>query len=159
MNRFGYRLDFPGNALDPGCDYNRWGPAPDRRQRAVVYAHVVGERVSGKLALQYWFFYPFNDFNNTHEGRLGDDQLVFDAQMPERRSATQPVEVRYSSHEGAEHATWDDDKLELVDERPVVYPAAAPTPTSTATRYGWAVEAGVGCDDTRGPHRELSRVW
>ena len=24
VNRFEYHLDFPGNALDPGCDYNRW---------------------------------------------------------------------------------------------------------------------------------------
>ena len=29
--------------------------------------------IPGKLALQYWFFYVFNDFNNTARGRLGDD--------------------------------------------------------------------------------------
>ena len=33
----------------------------------------------GKLALQYWFFYAFNDFNNTHEGDWEMIQLVFDA--------------------------------------------------------------------------------
>ena len=36
VDRFEYHLDFPGNALDPGCDYERWerrlreGSTPDR---------------------------------------------------------------------------------------------------------------------------------
>ena len=42
-------------------------------------------------------------------------QLVFDAASPRpRRSTRRPAEVGYSQHEGAERATWDDDKLELV---------------------------------------------
>ena len=159
MKRFEYHLDFPGNALDPGCDYNRWAQRLTQGSEPVVYAHVVGEAGSpGKLALQYWFFYPFNDFNNTHEGDWEMIQLVFDA--PDARAAlgVEPVEVGYSSHEGAERAAWDDEKLELVGRRPVVYPAAG----SHANKYsdalwlGSSAEAGVGCDDTRGPHRELS---
>ena len=70
----------------------------------------------------------------------------------------EPVEVGYSSHEGAERADWGDDKLELVDgTHPVVYPGAG----SHANKYtealyiGSSAEAGVGCDDTRGPHLEL----
>jgi len=159
VSRFEYHLDFPGNALDPGCDYNRWAQRLTQESEPVVYAHVVGEEGSpGKLALQYWFFYPFNDFNNTHEGDWEMIQLVFDAVDARAALATQPVDVGYSSHEGAERATWDDDKLEVVDERPVVYPAAG----SHANKYsdalwlGSSAEAGVGCDDTRGPHRELS---
>ena len=85
-------------------------------------------------------------------------QLVFDAPDARAALAAPPIEVGYSSHEGAERASWDDGKLELVDERPVVYPAAG----SHANKYsdalwlGSSAEAGVGCDDTRGPHRELS---
>ena len=160
VRRFEYHLDFPGNALDPGCDYNRWAQRLTRNSKPVTYAHVVGEaEFPGKLALQYWFFYPFNDFNNTHEGDWEMIQLVFDA--PDARAALEvdPVEVGYSSHEGAERAAWDDDeKLELTGSRPVVYPAAG----SHANKYsgalwlGSSAEAGVGCDDTRGPHRELS---
>ena len=160
VRRFEYHLDFPGNALDPGCDYNRWAQRLTRNSKPVMYAHVVGEaEFPGKLALQYWFFYPFNDFNNTHEGDWEMIQLVFDA--PDARAALEvdPVEVGYSSHEGAERAAWDDDeKLELAGSRPVVYPAAG----SHANKYsdalwlGSSAEAGVGCDDTRGPHRELS---
>ena len=123
VKRFEYHLDFPGNALNPGCDYNRWAKRLTRGSKPVVYAHVVGEDgFPGKLALQYWFFYPFNDFNNTHEGDWEMIQLLFDA--PDARAAleTEPVEVGYSSHEGAERAAWDDEKLELVGDRPVVYP-------------------------------------
>jgi hypothetical protein len=159
VGRFDYHLDFPGNALHPGCDYNRWAQRLTRGSEPVVYAHVVGEEgAPGKLALQYWFFYPFNDFNNTHEGDWEMVQLLFEA--PDARAAleTEPGEVGYSSHEGAERAAWDDEKLELVADRPVVYPAAG----SHANKYsdalwlGSSAEAGVGCDDTRGPHREVS---
>ena len=159
VTRFEYHLDFPGDALHPGCDYNRWAKRLTRGSAPVVYAHVVGEEgAPGKLALQYWFFYPFNDFNNTHEGDWEMIQLLFEA--PDARAAlgTEPVEVGYSSHEGAESAAWDNEKLELVDGRPVVYPAAG----SHANKYsdalwlGSSAEAGVGCDDTRGPHREVS---
>ena len=159
VDRFEYHLDFPGDALNPGCDYNRWAQRLTEGSEPVVYAHVVGEAESpGKLALQYWFFYPFNDFNNTHEGDWEMIQLVFDAPDARAALAAPPVEVGYSSHEGAERAIWGDEKLELVDERPVVYPAAG----SHANKYsdalwlGSSAEAGVGCDDTRGPHRELS---
>lgn len=157
--RFEYHLDFPGNALNPGCDYNRWAERLTEGSEPTVYAHAVAEEgLPGKLALQYWFFYPFNDFNNTHEGDWEMVQLVFEA--PDARAAlnAEPVEVGYSSHEGAERAAWDDEKLEVVGERPVVYPAAG----SHANKYsdalwlGSSAEAGVGCDDTRGPHRELS---
>ncbi len=159
VDRFEYHLDFPGNALSPGCDYDRWAKRLTRGSEPVVYAHVVGEEgFSGQLALQYWFFYPFNDFNNTHEGDWEMIQLLFEAGDAQAALGVDPSEVGYSSHEGAERASWDDDeKLELADGRPVVYPAAG----SHANKFGAALwvgssaEAGVGCDDTRGPHTEL----
>ena len=43
VKRFEYHLDFPGNALNPGCDYNRWAQRLTRGSEPVVYAHVVGE--------------------------------------------------------------------------------------------------------------------
>ena len=159
VDRFEYHLDFPGNALEPGCDYNRWAQRLTEGSEPVVYAHVVGEpEFQGELALQYWFFYPFNDFNNTHEGDWEMIQLVFDAPDAASALTQDPAEVGYSSHEGAERAEWGDEKLVLEGGRPVVYPAAG----SHANKYGDALwlgssaEAGVGCDDTRGPHRQLS---
>jgi hypothetical protein len=159
VGRYRYHLDFPGDALHPGCEYERWGRLISKGTKPTVYAHVATDPAyPGKLALQYWFFYVFNDFNNLHEGDWEMIQLVFDA--PSARSALSrtPVEVGYSSHEGAERANWGDDKLTLVDgTHPVVYPGAG----SHANKYtealylGSSAEAGVGCDDTRGPHVTL----
>ena len=156
---YAYHLDFPGSALDPGCDYERWERRLAQGRSPAVYAHVAADPgFPGQLALQYWFFWVFNDFNNLHEGDWEMIQLNFDE--PDARAAlgSTPVAVGYTSHEGAERADWGDDKLELVDEtHPVVYPAAG----SHANKYtsalylGSSAEAGVGCDDTRGPHLEL----
>jgi hypothetical protein len=158
-NRFEYHLDFPGNALDAGCDYERWTRHLAEGSEPTVYAHVATEAGRpGKLALQYWFFYTFNDFNNTHEGDWEMIQLVFDAYDASEALGQKPVSVGYSSHEGAERASWGDDKLEVVDEtHPVVYPGAGSHANkfTQALYLGNSAEAGVGCDDTRGPHREL----
>ena len=157
VNRYEYHLDYPGHALDPGCDYERWqdhlavgGGTP------TIYAHVATDPAQpGKLALQYWFFYVFNDFNNKHEGDWEMIQLDFDAADAAEALGKEPTKVGYSSHEGAERAEWGDDKLQLVDQtHPVVYPSVG----SHANKYGDALylgssaDAGVGCDDTRGPH-------
>ena len=32
----------------------------------------------GRLALQYWFFYPYNDYTNKHEGDWEMVQLLLD---------------------------------------------------------------------------------
>ena len=161
-NRFEYHLDFPGDPLDAGCDYERWSRYLLSDAEPTVFAHVVGEDGHpGKLALQYWFFYVFNDFNNTHEGDWEMIQLVFDADDAAEALEQTPSSIGYSSHEGAERSDWDDEKLTLVDEtHPVVYPGAGSHANkfTEALYLGSSAEAGVGCDDTRGPHRELRPV-
>ena len=158
-NRFEYHLDFPGHALDPGCGYERWSRRLAEGREPTMYAHVATEAGSpGKVALQYWFFYAFNDFNNLHEGDWEMIQIVFDADDARDALDQEPVSVGYSSHEGAERASWDDDKLEIVDEtHPVVYPSVGSHANkfTDALYLGSSADAGVGCDDTRGPHREL----
>jgi hypothetical protein len=162
INRYEYHLDYPGSALDPGCDYERW----DRRLREgsspTVYAHVVSDPSHpGQLSLQYWFFYVFNQFNNLHEGDWEMIQLDFDASDPAAALTKKPAAVGYSSHEGAERADWGEDKLEIVDgTHPVVYPAAGSHANKfeDALYLGSSAEAGVGCDDTEGPHGEIRPV-
>ena len=154
-----HHLDFPGDALSPGCDYERWTRRLTEGARATVYAHVAGDPGHpGKLALQYWFFYTYNDWNNLHEGDWETIQLVFEARDAREALGREPVSIGYSQHEGAERADWDDDKLELVNGlRPVVYPAAGSHANffDDSLFIGSSGEQGVGCDDTRGPHVDL----
>ena len=157
-----YNLDFPGNALRPGCDYERWARRVTEGTEPTVYAHVAQEPAyPDRLALQYWFFYPFNDWNNLHEGDWEMIQLVFPAGSAEEALETAPLEVGYSQHEGAERAEWGDEKLEVVDgTHPVVHPAAGSHANfyDEALHIGRSAEQGVGCDDTTGPSVEQRPV-
>ena len=161
-NRFDYHLDFPGSTLEPGCDYERWTKRLIEGSDPAVYAHVANEPAHpGKLALQYWLFYTYNEFNNLHEGDWEMIQLNFDAADAGEAIDEEPVTIGYSSHEGAERADWGEDKLELVDgTHPVVYPGSG----SHANKYtealyiGSSAEAGVGCDDTRSPISSSART-
>lgn len=159
VGKYEYHLDFPGDALDPGCDYERWSRRLTEGRSPTVYAHVATEPGRpGKLALQYWFFYAYNDWNNLHEGDWEVIQLVFDADDAGEALTREPVSIGYSQHEGAEVADWDAEKLELVDgRRPVVYPAAGSHANffDEGLFIGSSAEQGVGCDDTRGPHVDV----
>jgi hypothetical protein len=156
---FEYHLDFPGNALNPKCTYDEWSHAITKHSQPTTYVRVVTESSHpDELALQYWFFYVFNDFNDKHEGDWEMIQLDFPASSAEQALETKPSEVGYSQHEGAESAQWGDEKLLLVEQtHPVVYPALG----SHANYYGShlylgrSAAQGVGCDDTTGPSREL----
>jgi hypothetical protein len=161
-NRYDYHLDFPGDPLDAGCTYELWARRLTTGTKPTVYAHVATDSAyPGKLALQYWFFYPFNDFNNTHEGDWEMTQLVFDAPDATEALKQDPARIGYSSHEGAEGAAWGDEKLEIeAGTHPVVYPAAGSHANkfTSALYLGSSADAGVGCDDTVGPHREIIPV-
>jgi hypothetical protein len=157
-----YHLDFPGNALEPGCDYERWAHRITEGHKPTVYAHVATDPAHpGQVALQYWLFYAYNDWNNLHEGDWEMVQLVFDAANAHDALATTPTSVGYSQHEGAEGAEWDSSKLERLDgTHPVVYPAAGSHANffDAGLFLGSSASQGVGCDDTGGPHRDLRPV-
>lgn len=156
----GYHLDFPGNPLAPGCDYERWARTQTRDTQPVVYAHVATEQSRpGRLSLQYWFYYPFNDFNNKHESDWEMIQLEFAAADPAAALGQPPDRVGYSQHEGMEQARWDDPKLEILGgTHPVVHVAAG----SHANYFGSALylgrsgQEGFGCDDTSGVTEDVS---
>jgi hypothetical protein len=157
-----YHLDFPGNALHPGCDYLHWERRITEGRRPTVYAHVATDPAHPrKLALQYWFFYVFNDWNNLHEGDWEMIQLVFDGSSAAEAFGKKPAEIGYSQHEGAERAAWGNDKLELLGgSHPVVHPADGSHANffGEALYLGSSAKEGVGCDDTRGPTIDVRPV-
>ncbi len=154
-----YHLDFPGNALEPGCDFERWARRVTRGHMPTVYGHVASDPSHpGRVALQYWFFYAYNDWNNLHEGDWEMIQLIFDANNAHEALTSPPTTIGYSQHEGAEEAAWGSSKLERVGgTHPVVYPAAGSHANffGEGLFLGSSASQGVGCDNTTGPHHDL----
>jgi hypothetical protein len=155
-----YHLDFPGDATNPGCDFEQWERRLTAGGNAAAYAHVATEaKHPGKLALQYWFFYVYNDWNNLHEGDWEMIQLTFDADSAAQALTQTPTDVGYSQHSGGEATEWEDrDTLEIVDgTHPVVHPAAGSHANffGEALYLGSSTTEGVGCDDTRGAGPDL----
>lgn len=148
-----YYIDLPGNPRRAGCSYERWFQSTSGDLPATTYAHIMSDG-RGQLAIQYWFYYIFNDFNNTHESDWEMMQILFDVGTVEDALKTDPVSVALAQHGGGETADWMDDKLQRDGTHPVVFSAAG----SHATQYGNAVYlgwgedgTGFGCDTTTGP--------
>jgi hypothetical protein len=150
----GFYLDFPGHALDPGClyekDFRRYGA----EQPTAVYAHIATQPDRpGELALQYWFFWYFNLWNNKHESDWEGIQLVFPASSAQEALTVEPTGVGYAQHEGGERSDWDDSKLDREGSRVIVFSSSG----SHASYYGSALylgrngKEGFGCDNTDGP--------
>jgi hypothetical protein len=156
----GWYLNLEGRALGNTCVYARAfekledeGKAP-----AVTYAHIARENGHSGFALQYWFFWYFNQFNDLHEGDWEGMQITFEADTPAIALHEEPSEIILFQHAGGERASWEDSKVQKEGTHPIVYPAAG----SHATFYDSAVYvengqhgSGLGCDNTTGPLREL----
>lgn len=153
-------IDLPGEPLGDTCVYSkdfdalkRSGQVPER-----VYAHIAREPGHSGIALQYWFFWYFNQFNDLHEGDWEGMQITFDADTPQEALETEPGEMILFQHAGGERAEWTDSKVQKEGTHPVVYPAAG----SHATFYMPAIfvqngakGSGVGCDITSEPLRRV----
>ncbi len=155
--REGWYLDFPGDALAPGCifeqDFDRWFDG-----QSTVYAHVATQTDRpGLLALQYWSFWYHNPAKNNHEGDWEFVQLLFEADTVSEALDGSPIAVGYAQHTGGERASTGDPKLEFEGSRPVVYAARG----SHASYFGSALflgrsgREGFGCDNTDGPSRRI----
>ena len=157
----GWYLNLEGRVLGNTCVYAKAfkklieeGKAP-----AVTYAHIAREKGHSGFALQYWFFWYFNQFNDLHEGDWEGMQITFEADTPAVALHEEPSEIILFQHAGGERAKWTDGKVQKEGTHPIVYPAAG----SHATFYDSAVYvengqhgSGLGCDNTTGPLRELT---
>jgi hypothetical protein len=148
----GYYLDLPGNPLKPGCGYERQFRRWNDARKPTVYAHVATDPAHpGKLAVEYWLYYTFNDFTDKHESDWEMAQVDFAASNAREALRKGPYEVDVSQHAGGERAAWTDPKLERRGTHPVLYDATG----SHANYFGHALylgrgaREGFGCDDTR----------
>jgi hypothetical protein len=155
-----YYLNIPGDPLGDTCVYAKDFEKLKREGRAppITYAHIAREKGREGLALQYWFFWYFNQFNDLHEGDWEGMQVVFESSDPAGALEEGPSEIGLFQHGGGEKADWESGKVEKEGTHPVVYPAAG----SHATFYEAAIYvengrkgSGVGCDNTAEPHRRL----
>ena len=154
----GFFLDLNGLALQPECVYERDFDVYTRGEDPVVYAHVTSQDgIDDLLVVQYWMYWYYNDWNNTHESDWEFVQVVFEASSVAEALEREPIEVGYAQHEGGERAAWSADKLRLDGTHPYVHASAGShaayfRPELYLGRRG---TEGVGCDTTLGPSSEL----
>lgn len=154
----GFFLDSPGVALDPGCLYETDGRRFAADTTPTIYARVVPPSEPGQsLALQYWFYWYFNDWNNRHEADWEGIQLVFDAPDATGALASVPTSLGYAQHEGGERSAWDDPKVSRDGDRPFVYSSVGSHASyfTSAVYLGRGASEGFGCDATTGDHRRV----
>ena len=149
----GFYLDFPGTPRNPGCTYAKWFQKIKGDNPPSTYAHIVNTG-DGHIVLQYWFYYIFNNFNDTHESDWEMLQLTFDASSVEEALQKDPSIVAFAQHAGGETAEWGDPKLTLIDGHPHTHSSSG----SHADYYaddiylGWGDQGtGFGCDITTAP--------
>jgi len=87
-------------------------------------------RVNGWVALQYWFFYPFNNWRsgffgvNDHEA---DWEMICLYCSESPAGQVNPEWIAYASHDFSGddlRRRWDDPEVERVGEHPVIYAGA-----------------------------------
>ena len=91
--------------------YGRVLAAASEAFEEVAYGRV-REYADGRMALQYWYLYVYNDFGNKHEGDWEMAVIELDAQE-------RPVRMAVSAHMGGTQRRWRD--VEKVGERPIVF--------------------------------------
>ncbi len=117
----------PGDtAAAAGLTYRR---LQRQAERYVYYGRAARE--SGWVILQYWFFYPFNNWRSGFQGandHEADWEMVLVYLYPGAEGSLIPHWAAYASHEfrGSDlRRRWDDqEELELLDGHPVVYVGA-----------------------------------
>jgi hypothetical protein len=147
-------IDLPGNPRNPGCDFERHARERMAGLAPTTYARVYVDEPREKLVVQYWFYFYFNVFTNTHESDWEMITLVWDTTDIDEALRTDPALVGYAQHGNGELARWNDAKLQREGTHPIVYPAAGSHGSyfSSDVFVGWGEGGtGFGCDDASGP--------
>ena len=131
----GFYIDLPGNPLHPACSYERQFRNWNDGRPPSVCAHVATDPSDpGKVAVQYWFYYTFNDFTDKHESDWEMAQVDFAASSVAAALRVGPYEVDLSQHAGGERSGWTDTKLQWRARTQSSMTPRARTPTTSAAR-------------------------
>jgi hypothetical protein len=70
-----------------------------------VYGRQVDKTYGGHnyIVLQYWFFYPYNDWHNCHEGDIERVQIILD----KATGTPMPINVTFGQHRGGKTVPWN----------------------------------------------------
>jgi hypothetical protein len=114
------------------------------RPRPAVYWHVARQPVTGRIAIEYWFLYLYNDFYDGHEADWEGVTVFLDG--------TTPLGVSYSAHQGRRWSTWAEQTAS--GTHPIVYVARGShanyaAPGTYSIRVCWTLY-GRRCTST--PH-------
>jgi hypothetical protein len=111
-----FYLDVSG--ADPNSHASRYPGIEQRlrgsRPRATVYFHVVRQPATGRVAIEYWFLYLYNDFYDKHEADWEGVTVYL--------HGTSPLGVSYSAHQGRRWSPWASQSTQN-GTHPVVYVA------------------------------------
>jgi hypothetical protein len=152
-------LDLAGDSLKPGCVFSSDSARYTPLDRAAVYAHVAQQKGRpGFVAVQYWLFWYYNDWNDKHEGDWEGIQVLFRADTVEDALAGSPVSVGYAQHVGGEVSDWTAEKLERDGTHPVVYSSenSHASYVQPALFLGRGASEGFGCDNTQAPSTRVT---
>jgi hypothetical protein len=116
--------------------------------RTIVYWHLARQPSTGRIAIEYWFFYLYNDFYDKHEADWEGVTVFLDNGVP--------IGASYSQHQGRKWMPW----TTSTSAGPTVYVARGshanyPMPGRYAIRVCWTLH-GRHCspapnlDDARG---------
>jgi hypothetical protein len=113
------------------------------RPRPTVYFHLAYEPGQGRIALEYWLFYLFNDFYDQHEADWEGITVVLEDGTP--------LGAAYSQHQGRTWVAWS--ALAKTGLHPVVYVArGSHAEYPKAGRYSiqvcWTTRSGRHCSPT-----------
>ncbi|MFL6241158.1 MAG: Vps62-related protein [Actinomycetes bacterium] len=155
----GVYLDLPGDALRPECVYSDYSARYTPLSDAAVYAHVVQQADHPEfLAVQYWLYWYYNDWNDKHESDWEFIQILFRASSADEALTKSPDSVGYAQHNGGETAAWTDSKLRREGSHPVLYASENSHASyfEPALFLGRGSTEGFGCDNTQGPSTRVA---
>ena len=153
----GYHLDFPGNPLEAGCDYEEWADAVGTRPRRTRTwsprtARTTGWRCSTGSSTRS----TTTPTSTRATGRWSSSSSPPPTRR--RRSTRHRWRSGTASTRASRSPQWDDPKLQVVDgTHPVVHAAAGSHANfyDSALYLGTSAEQGFGCDDTRNPSDDV----